>query len=537
MVRPARPKTKAQMAADKITASVSVHNTRSTRSRQAQPTSERHTICKPWQREAYRHLNLCGEARAAVSLFAAGAARAEIGVSEPQTLARKAAWVNTGPEVDTFAMLAPTVRDRSKLIRDYVIHRMVGGECYLVARPRQVTDPEFDTKPDEPVWEIVGVTEMRRIGMGESETWSVRHSNGDYIEIPDDYPVVRFWDPDPEDRNEAWSPFRALLGTLKEIEWLTAHIFTQVRSRLMSAGVWFIPDNITYPPPPPSAVEGGAETLAQMNEAELFMASLAASGMQQLDADEVSFPTVVMADPAALDQIDQRKLIQFWSDIDDKAMLLRADAIRRFALGMDLPPEQILGMTGVAVSGSAGSAGSSSHWSIWAIEEQTIVTHIEPALDALVGDLTTSFLRTIIPGTKKVIGYDTTNLRLRQDRSKESIELYDRGVLSGDIVLRETGFDPKTDKMSDEEFKRWLLVKIAGGSATPEQVQESLRLLGVVLQADLSGSDKPATRQPGRNNPRSLDDHPYEGPPREDHEHKPAPYSRDSIKTVNGAKR
>lgn len=486
------------------------------------PKEARGQIAKAWQVEAYRHLNICGEARYSAALFAAMAGRAEIGISESQTKVAKPKWVDSGVEVDALAELAPTVRERTQLIRDFMIHYIVAGECYLIARDRVSTDPD-PTGPSF-IWEIVAVTELRKNG----DVWQVRHDNNNYVNLSDADVIIRMWNPDPADRREAWSPFRSMLPTLREIEFLTAHIFTQVRSRLMSAGVWFLPDNLTYPSPPPSAVEGGAETLAEMNEAERFMTSLASSAMDLLDGDDVAFPTIVMADPLALAAVDQKKLIQFWSEIDAEAMVLRSDAVRRFALGMDLPPEQVLGSSGLAVTGAGGSAGSVNHWGVWANEEQTISAHIEPGLDVFTGILTTAYLRTVVEGTTKVIGYDTASLRLRQDRSKESIELYDRGLLKGEIALRENGFDPTMDAMSDDDFKRWLLVRITGGSATPEQVQGALKLLGTILPVEAvteTPSLEPAPGKADRTAPRNLDDHPYEGPPRGDKDHNPAPFA------------
>ena len=73
------------------------------------PQTDRNQISKPWQREAYRHTNICGEARYASTLFAAIAGRAEIGVSKPQSLANKASWVTAGPEVEAFAELAASI--------------------------------------------------------------------------------------------------------------------------------------------------------------------------------------------------------------------------------------------------------------------------------------------------------------------------------------------------------------------------------------------------------------------------------------------
>lgn len=547
-----------------LAGSASVHR----HMKKSNPETDRNQLAQVWQIEAYRHINICGEARYAATLFANMAGRAEIGVSEPHALARKAVWVKDGPEVEAFAEIVPTVRERSKLIRDFMLHRIVAGESYLIARKRLDTDPgyidppinpgtgdlydtwddylkvaagEVDLFDDEdedfpedpniknPIWEIVAVTEIQKTGDG---TWQVRHDNDRWVKLAGDDPVVRLWNPDPANRREAWSPFRSLLPTLKEIEWETAHIFKQLRSRLVSAGVWFLPNNLTFPKPPPDSIEGGEEgyeaAIAGLNEAELFAIALAASGMQELDPEEVSFPTIVTADPAALEAIDQAKLIQFWSEIDDKAMVLRSDAVRRFALGMDLPPEQVLGSSGLAVSGGGGSAGSVNHWGVWANEEQTISAHIEPALDDLVGVLTVSVLRLALPNTLKVIAYDTATLRLRQDRSKESLELWDRGLLKGDVVLRENGFDPDNDQMDDKEFKRWLIVRVTSGSATPEQVQAALLLEGVDLPTEkvpVPEGQEAAPGTPGRSEPRNLDGHTKQGAPEGDHEHKDAPFS------------
>lgn len=502
------------------------------------PNRDRHSIAKAWQIEAYRQVNICGEARFAVVMFANIAQRADLGIGEPNAKVGTPAWVTSGPEVDALNELAPTRRDRSKLILDFMTHYSIAGECYLVARDRLETDA--DPTNSAPIWEIVAVTEIQKIGA----TWRVRHDNGVYIDLSPDDAVLRLWNPDPQDRREAWSPFRSMLPTLKEIEWLTKHIFTQVRSRLQSAGVWFLPNNLTFPAPPPDSVEGGTEAIATLNEAEQFMLSLAASSMEMLEGEEVAMPSVIMADPDAIAAIDKKTLIQFWSEIDDKAMILREDAIRRFALGMDLPPEQVLGSTGV-ISGSGGgggrAAGTVNHWGMWANQEQTITTHVEPALSILATSLTDGFLRVVVEGTDKVIAYDTSTLRLRQDRSAEAIELYDRGELSASVMLRENGFDPTTDAMGDDEHKRWLLNRIAGGSATPDQVQAALLLLGVPMPGGLAGAGgaapsttaeqvgrRPAQPAPGisdRNATPSLETHPKKaGPPTEQHDHTPAPY-------------
>lgn len=397
-------------------------------------------------------------------------------------------------------------------------HMVKTHNCYLIARERTDTDPASRSAV---IWEIVAVTELRKIG----ETWSVRHDNNNYIDLHASDPVIRLWNPDPENRREAWSPFKSLLPTLREIEWLTKHIFTQVRSRLLGAGVWFLPENLTFAPPPPESVEGGAEAIAQMNEAEQFMISLADSSMNLLESDEVGFPSVVMADAAALANIDQAKLIQFWSEIDMAAMTMRTENIRRFALGMDLPSGKAVDPVTVA-SGANGGSGGANHWGKWAEQEEMISEHIEPALDAFTGSLTTALLWLAVPDSDKIIAYDSASMRLRQDLSKPAMEWYDRGELKADVALRETGFDPDNDKMDDAEFRRWILKKMVSGNPSPEMVHAAASMLSVVLPVTVS--EKPGEiggGTPGSAQPRSLEEHPYTGPPREQHDHSPAPYS------------
>ena len=114
------------------------------------PGEDRQVIATAEQKEAYRHAQTIGEARYSAVLFSNLAGRAEIGVSEAQALAKQAVWIKSGPEVDAFNELAPTVRERTKLIRDYMLHWTIAGECYLIARERRATDPGYIDTPENP---------------------------------------------------------------------------------------------------------------------------------------------------------------------------------------------------------------------------------------------------------------------------------------------------------------------------------------------------------------------------------------------------
>lgn len=421
-----------------------------------------------WQREVYRHLSICGEARYAVNFFGNGLARAFLGIAEPGAMHRSE-WMTGQPENLTLDSIFPTPRAQAAFLKAAGVHLSAVGEFYLVGRGHE----EYDNDTEGQVWEIVSVLEVSVQG----DAWQIDYANGRKITLTEEDVVIRFWIPRPDNRMEADSAMRSMLPLLSEIEWETRHIFTQLRSRLIGAGVWFLPQNLTFPTPP--AIDG--EEQATTNEAESFMLMLAEAGMEVINnPDDPMYPITVMAPTEAYDKIDQGKLIKFWSEIDDKAMILRNDAIRRFALGMDLPPERVLGMAGGG--GAVGDRdGAANHWTSWQIEEDTIKMHFEPMLDVICDGLSLSVIQPLHPGTKKIVVFDTTNLRLRPDRSKESIELFDRGLLAGAVTLRENGFDPAIDGMGLDERKLWMLSKIASGSASPEMVQAALLLVGIEL--------------------------------------------------------
>jgi hypothetical protein len=440
-----------------------------------------------WQKEAYRHYSICGEARFAAAFFGQALSRAVLKV------ARKTA---NGPEVRTSGRAHSLLEalfngkdGQAQMLNALGVHLTIAGECYLVGR----------TVENKDVWEVISVMEMSNSG----ETWTINYGDGHPpVVLTKKDVIIRIWQPNPAKRIEADSPFRSLLPILTEIEWLTRHIFAQTSSRLAGAGLLFLPQDMTFPPPP---VKDGEEPPATTNEADAFMLMLAdamLTPIKEPDSPSAMVPPVILA-PA--DSIDKAKLMHFWSELDDAALTMRQEAIHRFALGMDLPPEQVTGMSSNNGTGG-GTSNGVSHWGAWQIEESTIKFHIEPMLELVCNALIIGYIRPLTNDVNDLVIFDTSALRLRPDRSKEAFQLYDRGALSKKRLLEENGFNPDNDMMDDEEFKQFILRKIAGGSATPEMVQAALALLGVTLPIVPPTEDSEDTRE-ARPSP-SLVDHP-----------------------------
>jgi hypothetical protein len=260
---------------------------------------------------------------------------------------------------------------------------------------------------------------------------------------------------------------------------------------------------MSFPPPPPDK-DGKVPTVN--NEAEAFMLTLADAMLTPISDPGSPSAVIPVAVTAPADSIDKARLMHFWSELDGKALEMRQAALSRFADGMDLPREQIMGMSSNSGTGGGNSNGV-SHWGAWQIEESTIKFHIEPMLQLVCNALTIGYLRPLMDeeNTDEFITYDTARLRLRPDRSKEAIELWDRMVISTEAMLREVGFNIK-DAADDKEVRQRILMKLASGSATPEQVTAALKVLGIDLPVEAPAGPPAMPRETPP--PPSLEDHP-----------------------------
>lgn len=423
-----------------------------------------------WQAEAFRHLNICGELHYAVSWYSNAISRAKLSVASLGADGELTP-VTSGPGVNLLQEVKEGLGGEAAMLRRMAAQRFVAGEMYLV-------------KIRDKVWEIASVAELS----GKPGQWILDQGAGNKVTVTNKANVRRMWTPSPEKVGLADSPVRAALPSLREIEALDLNVQAQLRSRLAGAGILWVPSEITLPAAPGAAADGTANGIMSLLS-EAMQASLGDPG------SPASLVPIVVSAPGEF--LDKVKHLTFWEGLEANAVAQRTSAVRRLALAVDLPPEVLMGM------------GDVNHWGQWQVEETTIKAHIEPALDGLTESLTDALFKenSGVP-EDQVITWDTSELRLRPNRSQEAIELYDRGIINEGAVIRETGF-AKADLMSKKEYQQWLIQRIAGGSATPAQVEQALQLLGVKIETEGEGETRETRPSP------SLEDHPSNDPPEE----------------------
>jgi hypothetical protein len=339
---------------------------------------------------------------------------------------------------------------QSQMLQLLGVDTTVSGEGYIAAR-------------NEDEWDVLAtgkVTQAKNSGVS-----TANFGDGDprYIMKKEDL-LIRVWTPHPTNPAEADAPTRSNLRTLSQIVGYDDHISAQLTSRLAGAGILFMPSDIQF--------AAANESDPEATQADVFMSTLH-EAMEAAKTDRTSpaaFVPIVVTMPGEF--VDKVQHMQFWSELDRSVIDMRQSAIQRFAIGMDVPPEVLMGNS------------DSTHWNAWLSEESAIKAHLEPLLGVIAHALTVGYLR---PALKGVVAddelddfyviADTTNIRVRPNKSAESLELHDRGLIKQSAVLRETGFKPE-DIMDGDEYRNWLLQRIATGAVTPELTAEALRILG-----------------------------------------------------------
>lgn len=411
-------------------------------------------LIQPWQQRALSYYDLVGECWFASQFYARSLAQIRLFVGEMN----EAGEVTEIEEENDATALLDRVRDpggtgRSQLQAAYGRLMFITGEGYMT-----VTQPEGE----EERWEFLSSDELR-VNSNNSYVRFLAPSLPamEYDGVPDDqyFPmdakqatVYRMWRRHPRFTSLADSPMKAVLDLFEELLLLQLAVLARVKSRLSAAGILFVPEEMTLP-----SVDGQAadeDLLEDPLMAQLILAAQAA--IQQPGTAAAVVPLIMRTQGEWIEKI---KHFQFFDP--DQAYPetgLRMEVIKRIAMGLDMPPEILLGLA------------DSNHWTSWQIDEQTAKAHIFPMCDQFVSDLTTAYLRPAardegIDGWENlVIGYDPASLLVAPDRAKDAQALFALGELSGEALRDASGFQKEEDEPDEEERWRYLGAKIGDAS-------------------------------------------------------------------------
>lgn len=340
----------------------------------------------------------------------------------------------------------------------------------------------FDEKTlDDLDWRMLSISEIQflqgqqvKLRLGPADTESV-------VMRPDDVYMIRVWRSHPRFWWQADSPTRSSLPVLRELVGLTMHVSAQVDSRLAGAGLLLVPAGASRAM---KIAAGLPEDSLEDPFAESLMDTMLTPISDRSNAS--ALVPMIATVPDGLSQEFQH--ITFDKPLDGMAQELREEAIRRLALGLDAPPELLLGTS------------DSNHWGAWLVQEEVVSAHIEPPLQLICDALTTQYLRPMLiangmPEEKAnsfVIWYDVSDLIVRPNKSADAVTLHGLGVLSDAALRAATGFD-ESDAPEVKATDPAIELAMTMVSANPNlMLRPGLDVLLAQLQALAKGEPLPS---------------------------------------------
>lgn len=433
-----------------------------------------------WQQELWRFYDCVPEFARAASYVGQACSRVRIYVADVNDHGEIQGEVKPGNPV---GKLAATVlggqKKRAELLRLMGTALMVSGEFWILGLNV--------ANSDEDRWFVVQLNELRQLENffmypGADPMRQFAYSFGDKeVTLREGRDIIyRVWTPHPSKTIAADSPGRTLQMTLMELEILSQYVLAQARSRLASGGVWPWPAGADFARD--DTQPANSETLMQK------MLDAAQTNLQNFGSASQLVPIIVELPDDLFDRV--KDPIMFGSVLSEQAMKLREEARGRIAGGMDVAPEIVNGM------------GDSTHWNGPLIEQSTVDTVIVPTMTRICNALTDIYLAPALKllgkePKKYCFWFDTAPLVSRPNKLKETLELYEQGLVSADEVLKAADL-PESAAMGGDEDLKFYVRKLLLSDTNLLQIPPLRKLAGLNIK-DMTPDALPpgAQGQPG----------------------------------------
>lgn len=302
-------------------------------------------LIQPWQARALTYFDMVGEVSFSSEFYSRTLAKIRLFPAilddngEPQE-------TDDPTLVDLWNRVQDPSGGRSELQASYGRLMFIIGEGYLTCTP----DPDWGE-----VWEFLSPNELRvqpggiyvRYRAPQIGTQEYINAPDDQLEpaaglgtAPDEIIAYRLWKKHPSYSWWAHSSLRAVLDILEELLLLTMAVRSQATNRAANNGILLWPDEMSLPSLDTQGQED-PDTDVFFNEfAESYLGPIVNPG-----SAAASVPLLVrMAAALIPENAGGPRMVKFDANDSYAEQGIRTELIRRFAMGVDLPPEQLLGM-------------------------------------------------------------------------------------------------------------------------------------------------------------------------------------------------
>lgn len=420
-----------------------------------------------WQKEAWHFWRTLGEVNYGLTWRANAVSRVRLTAAELVPGGEEPEVLDSGPAAELIEQFYGGIAGQSAFMKTITTHLDVPGEGWLVAE-------RYDQAIPLPLadWSIQSTESFRPRSRDGQKIFEVRVDENAWRPLlPDNLPV-RIWEPDPEFPWRAFSQMQPALPICRRIDLLDRQIVARLLSRLALNGILLIPQEGKFNVPKPFA-----------DAPDPFVALLIDIASKNIANPGQASAAIPIPITYQSELIEKWRHLPFHDAIDEHLLKLRDGELDRLASTLNLSKERVLGM------------GDVNHWGISQLEEGEVKTSICPTVETIVGGVTRGYLRPLLlaagesligPNGGAIIAwYDVSELTAAPDKSKVTLELYDRGEASGAAARREAGID-EADAMTKDELADWGWKRLVG---TVE--------LGPTAIAELSGQEVPGVGASG----------------------------------------
>jgi hypothetical protein len=313
---------------------------------------------------------------------------------------------------------------KAEILRTLAESITVAGECYLVGMSAR---PAWGDK-----WMVLAPSEVRRQG---KVVWiNVGHAVREQLNPGRDI-IVRVHTPHPRRPLLADSPVRALLDTLHRMREIQLFKRSQFNSRIANAVVLPVPESLAIPK--------GDDEATSVDDVYQQLFEVMTSNLEGKGTAAQIAPILWPMPLAELEAMKGMQPIRFESVLSEVLAGMEKQEMEKLAIGINVPVEIQLG------------SKEMNHWGVWFAGEEFIVKSVMPIMGRIVDAITTAYLQPALKALGKdparyTYWYDVAPLASSANQAVDTLNLYEKGVVSAETVRRAFNYR-ETDAPTDEE--------------------------------------------------------------------------------------
>lgn len=349
----------------------------------------------------------------------------------------------------------------------------VSGEFYLLGSP---VDPADETAGVW--WEVLSPVEITPPRSQGEKAKRNRDGTGHTELDPDKNYLARVHRSDARYSDRADCALRRCLDTCRELFMLTQMMEAIITTRL-PMGLLLMPSTLSHRSPLQRMAHetGNTEDELVAEEEPEFIDDLVEHMSAPISDLRSAASLVPLVVEGVADDLNAIRMVDLSKDLDSYASALRAEMIRRLAIGLDIPPEVLEGKGGL------------NHWTGANVDADFLFKHILPTGKLIAAGLTTAYLQPILETEENLdpeqssrwrLVFDPSPIASGADDSEKAMRMWEAGVISDRTLIEKQGWDPDAVMPDDDERARRMVEKLLfSHSPNVRLTDEALELVGI----------------------------------------------------------